>query len=235
MPEQPIDADNCLEAWRQVTAILCDRTGSATNLLVYIRQPTIINQSWLVHFNPRRLGGDDIGDVINTIFPRRLLARTQGRQDLFRRYLQLHQRGRRRAGNRGAWGTYFQRLIDFNGDGRVNQLETAIEKLSSWPRRSLTGLTFHLSSPSLDRPRTRGGPCWHFGELLWREHDTVDLVVVYRNHDYFNKALGNFLGLGQLLAFICAESGKTPGQLICHSINAFHDTSKAAMRDLADL
>lgn len=60
----------------------------------------------------------------------------------------------------------------------------------------------------------------------------LDLVVVYRNHDFFNKALGNFIALGQLLRFIAVESGKTPGNLICHSVHAY---SPRPIKDLATL
>jgi hypothetical protein len=49
----------------------------------------------------------------------------------------------------------------------------------------------------------------------------LDLVAVYRNHDFLNKALGNFLGLGRLLNFIALEGGKRPGRVICHSVHAY--------------
>jgi len=126
-------------------------------------------------------------------------------------------------------------LIAFGRIDPVNQLDRAIDKLTTWPKRSTTGLVFHLSSPDLDAPRTRGGPCWHFGEIIWREDNILDLVVVYRNHDFFNKALGNFIGLGQLLKFICDESGKNAGSLRCHSVHAFNPESVARLKALAKI
>jgi hypothetical protein len=70
---------------------------------------------------------------------------------------------------------------------------------------------------------------------LWQPSGRLDLVVVYRNHDYFNKALGNFIALGQLLDFICVESNKEPGQLICHSVHAYFGAPKGKMLQLAKL
>ncbi len=134
--------------------------------------------------------------------------------------------------NRSRWGTYFERLIAF--DGNLNQLERAIGKLNTWDRNT-TGLVFHLSSPSIDSPRTRGGPCLHYIELLWKTGDVLDLVAVYRNHDYFSKALGNFLALGQLLFFISTETDKQPGKLICHSVHAYTESSLTRLKLLAQV
>lgn len=221
----------CLEAWAAAAEYLRAGRPECLNMMIEIDNPTELQEVWLQTHNPRRFlaRGDDIRDVINTIFPYRLVDRSKNRAEIYSKYLAAHRRGRRRVANRGAWGTYFQRLIDFQGDGTVNQLETILDKLTEWQTRSTTGLVFHLSSPHLDRPRTRGGPCWHYGELIWNEGGVIDLVVVYRNHDYFNKALGNFIGLGQLLRFLCGETDKIPGKLICHSIRGYYDVPRSPM------
>jgi thymidylate synthase len=107
-----------------------------------------------------------------------------------------------------------------SGNG-YNQLEEAIVKLSTWNHRAEAALVLHLSSPQLDRPQTRGGPCLQFIELLWRKDDRIDLVAVYRNHDYSQLALGNFIGLCDLLEFVARESGKHVGSVTIHSVHAF--------------
>ena len=48
--------------------------------------------------------------------------------------------------------------------------------------------------------------------------------MVYRSHDFINKALGNFVGLTRLLEFVCFHTGRRPGRLVCHSIRAFVDS-----------
>lgn len=228
------DEDTALEAWRAGVQILLANGSELKNLITVIRQPLTIDATWFTNQSPRRFreSGDDIRDVANTIFPTKLLAKAADRASFYSMYLARHDRSHRWAKGRHAWGTYFERLTRFPPTG-VNQLERVITKLRTWETRSTTGLVFHLSSPAIDAPRTRGGPCWHYGELLWAVDDTLDLVVVYRNHDFFNKVLGNFIGLGRLLEFICAESGKRPGKLICHSVHAYHDSTQQLLRTLA--
>ena len=166
------------------------------------------------------------------MFPTKLILKYPSRPQFYSAYMRLHQRAMKWPRNRSRWGTYFERLVAFGGT--ENQLELLITKLNTWPRNT-TGLVFHLSSPSVDRPRTRGGPCWHFGEIVWRKGDILDFVAVYRNHDYFNKALGNFIALGQLLRFIANESSKVPGKLICHSVHAYSERSLSALSNLAKM
>jgi thymidylate synthase len=204
------------------------------NLITTIEEPCHLDSRWIADHSPSSvsMGADRIRDVIDTVFPIQLRARHTSRAELYADYMRVHRRAMRLRRNRSKWGAYFERLIAYNG--QKNQLDTAIEKLLTWPR-STTGLVFHLSCPIVDAPRTRGGPCWHYGELLWRQGNVLDLVAVYRNHDFFNKALGNFIALGQLLRFIAEESEKLPGRLICHSIHAYSEGSLRALSQLAKI
>ena len=77
--------------------------------------------------------------------------------------------------------------------------------------------------------------CMQYIELLCPDRETVSLLAVYRNHDYFQKALGNFIGLGQLLKFICDQTGRQAGTLTCHSAHAYYQSNKAELRSLAKL
>jgi hypothetical protein len=234
MTAQNITGTSALDAWRQgVGAILAAR--DVFNLFTIIESPAIFSTTWLMDHSPRHRGfvGDCLSDVIKTVFPYDLAVRFPVRADLYREYLHRHDRAMKFRRNRGAWGTYFERLSRFPDYPHTNQLEAVIQKLSTWHKRSATGLVFHLSTPARDTPRTRGGPCWQFGEIVWHAGDVLDLVVVYRNHDFFNKALGNFIGLGQLLSFICAACDKSVGRLVCHSVHAYNGGRASALRALA--
>lgn len=233
MPIHSVEAQTALEAWQLGADRLLQEGGQVSNLMTTILDPCAEDPAWLTDHSPAcfKAGGDDARDVANTLFPSKIADRSIDRADLYAQYLRRHDRTRRWRRGRNAWGTYFERLIRFPPT-EVNQLERVIEKLNNWPKRNTTGLVFHLSSPSVDAPRTRGGPCWHYGELLWNADGTLDLVAVYRNHDFFNKVLGNFVGLGRLLQFICAEGGKQPGRLVCHSVHAYFDSSQQQMRKL---
>lgn len=229
-----VSGETPLLAWQKGAEALLESGGEAANVMTIIDRPAVLDDGWLTERSPHRFvsGGDDVRDVANTIFPEKLYRSSRDRTSFYQGYLLRHDRVRRWARGRHAWGTYFERLIRFPGSD-VNQLERAIEKLRSWRTRSTTGLVFHLASPVVDAPRTRGGPCWHYGELLWNPDQQLDLVAVYRNHDFFNKVLGNFIGLSRLLQFVCAESEKECGRIVCHSVHAYHDSSAAVLRQIA--
>lgn len=229
-----IEAVDHLTAWQEGVRMLRANHGELFSLITQINNPASYDPAWLTDFSPSTIvaNADRAIDVVQTIFPINLQSRHSNRVDIYEHYLRLHQRARKWPRNRSRWGTYFERLISFNG--QKNQLEIAIQKLLTWPRNT-TGLVFHLSCPLVDSPRTRGAPCWHFGELVWKKDETLDFVVVYRNHDFFNKALSNFIALGQLQKFICAETNKQPGALICHSVHAYSEESMQKLSTLANI
>lgn len=186
---------------------------------------------WLTAHDPRRtfVGAKSPGDVAVTIWPAKLARRCATRADLYERYKRIYARGKRRARNRSTWGTYVLRLIAFGAAGTrggTNQLEAAITKINTWPKRAAAAIVFHLSSPALDPPRTRGGPCLQYLEILWNADGSLDMVAVYRSHDYSKLAFGNFIGLCDLLCYICGQTGKIPGTLTVHSVYAFIDGSE---------
>jgi len=231
-----IVGDDCLGSWQSGAELLTRTKKEMLNLVTTIQNQTVLDPLWLTRFNPAAYppGKDQIKDVINTIIPIRW-AFTLDRKALYKKYLHVHDRAKNFRRNNGAWGTYFERLIRFGRPNGPNQLEIVVEKLTKWERRVQTALVLHLSAPSLDSPRTRGGPCWHFGEFIWHSDDKLDLVVVYRNHDFYNKALGNYVALGQLLRFVCEQSKRRPGKLICHSVHAYFDSSINSLKTFASI
>lgn len=94
-----------------------------------------------------------------------------------------------------------------------------------------------IYSAAADSRRIRGGPCLsHLSFKLLP--DRVTLTAIYRYHYYVQRALGNLLGLAQLLVFVAAEVGVEVGQLVCHSTYAALDMdagwSRAEVRRLID-
>jgi thymidylate synthase len=131
------------------------------------------------------------------------------------------------------WGTYFERLIRFGTSG-VNQLERAIASAENWERNHQAVLVFHVSSAETDGIRVRGGPCLQYVQLLCPDAKTIELSAVYRSHDYYNKALGNLIGLARLLNFVASEVGRNPGSLTCHSMHAFLGGTKGNVQALIE-
>jgi thymidylate synthase len=233
-----IKSNNILDGWQTACYHLRHNGKQCFNLILEIDNTTnyLYLDNWMSHRNPKDFGGNDnIYDVVNTIFPYRFYERNNflTRDIFFEYYKKAYLKGKK-IDPRQSWGTYFQRLINYSSHFKdrqaVNQLDKAIIALSQ-QRVRRNAIVFHLTSSNLDsNTRVLGGPCWQFGELLWSKHNnTIDLLVVYRNHDYFNKTLGNLIGLSKLLDFLCTESGRLPGKIILHSANAYYDCNHSVI------
>lgn len=232
-----INGDDALEAWQAGARHLAD-VREAFNLVTVVERPTEIRDEWFRAFDPRRINADvqRLSDVVTTIFPYKFAGRGYGRSELYARYKNVHNRAKKmHSGTKRSWGTYFGRMIGF-GAKEVNQLETAIESIQGWTKNHKAALVIHTSSAETDSlKKLLGNPCLQYVELLCPDANTISLLAVYRNHDYFEKVLGNFIGLGQLLKFICDETNRNPGQLVCHSAHAYYESSKAKLVQLAKL
>lgn len=230
-----INGTTCFDAWHKAsTHIINQPTGDDRNIIINISTPCDFNDLpiWLADRNPKDFhkGGDNLRHVINTIFPYNLQSFYPNRQDFYTKYATIFAKSHNKK-----WGTYFQRLISF-GKGvntlHPNQLDNAIHALqSNSPQRFF--ITFHLTASNIESNiRPLGGPCWQYGEVIKNPQGSIDLVVVYRNHDYFNKGLGNFIGLSKLLNFICTEANHTAGNLIVHSIHGYSSVGIPKLTEL---
>lgn len=240
---QIIPGPNCLSVWQDaVRHLLTCPDDQAMGLCLDVEDAGIIDPAWLRDYDPRKIdsNGERISEVANTIFPSKTWALIQnkggGRDRLYARYPLVYAKGKKVGPNadrnKRAWGSYFYRLIKLD-PGPVNQLEAAIICINGWAKGHRGAVTFHITNHGIDAYRPMGGPCWQFGELSARDGNFLDFTVVYRSHDYFNRTLGNLIGLCRLLKFICDATGKIPGHLSCLSVYAWHSSSKSKMRALA--
>jgi len=223
-----ISGINCVEAWKNAAIHLLANGKEDFNVIIEIQKPEIYTAQWMYKrkYDPSSISNAvPIHTVVNTIFPHGLERQSPTRQEFYSKYLSIFNNSRSKK-----WGTYFQRLISF-GNQQHNQLETIIQKLISW-QHVKTPFIFHTSSADTDSIRRLGNPCLQYGEFIWHNHDIIDLVAVYRNHDYFQKALGNFIGLSKLLEFVCKETNKNMGKLVIHSVHAYFDVSYSKMQTL---
>lgn len=232
---QLFTSNTSLDAWHTVSTMLLDN-GPGDNLLIEILDPCNYDDlnEWLSEYCPSLITGDknnQLNNIINTIFPYKLASRVDSRQDLYDKYMNIYKRSRRLGKQK--WGTYFQRLINYPSDGLYlyNQLENAINSLNG-KSTCKNFITFHLTSVNIEsNVRPIGAPCWQFGEIV-KQNNKLNLVVVYRNHDYFYKAFGNFIGLSKLLQYICEQTKCEPGKLIVHSTHAYYNSTKTNLRNL---
>jgi thymidylate synthase len=217
-----IEESSPLTAWQSASAHLMTGAGEDFNLLLSFPCAAAVDETPMKDYDPRTVLGskfDCARDIANTIFPAKTWTNSATRNHFYERYLDAHRRGRRKS-----WGTYFERMITF-GNKKVNQLERVIIALRTWPKSYRAAFLMHTSSSETDKLRPLGGPCLQYIQFSCPSSTTIDLVAVYRNHDYCNKVLGNLFGLSRLLRFVCEESGRNPGRVSCLSIHAYFNAS----------
>jgi thymidylate synthase len=219
-----------LEAWLTATQHLIVAGGRDFSVLATFPALSAIDESALVAFDPRSTLGasfDRARDVANTIFPTKTSKNVSTRPELYLRYKVAHRRGRKKS-----WGTYFYRLIDF-GQAHINQLENAIVALDTWAKNSRAALVMHTSSAELDKLKPLGAPCLQYVQLICPNTATTDLLAVFRNHDFTNKALGNYFGLARLLSYMAHQAHREPGAVTCLSGHAYFAASISRQKVLA--
>jgi thymidylate synthase len=228
-----IAEDEVIQAWRMAVELLL-KHGERFNLVVHVRNPASLNEVNLARYDAKLVNPDfkkSVYDVANTIFPRIRRRHPNDLDKLFDYFLRVYERGQRRHSN--SWGVYFLRLIRW-GKSQTNQLEQIIHAIRTWKPRTRAAFVVHLSGADYDALRTIGAPCWQYGEFVRSDETTLSLTAVYRSHDYFRRALGNFAGLTRLLRFVCQQTGLQTGTLTCLSAYAFLQGTKTHSRELLD-
>ena len=90
-----------------------------------------------------------------------------------------------------------------------------------------------------DGMQPRGGPCClqtitlHVEANEQRDH-MLSACALYRNHDFFEKALGNYIGLGQLLEFLAESADLRVGSLHVISGHAYSSNIRPVKEVLHD-
>lgn len=184
--------------------------------------------------------------VANTIFPADLYRRSLGgAKGIYDHYPEEVVPLLKRSAD-WRWGTYAYRLVRRErSDGTLevhprtgaplNPLREVVERIKLLNAQRVPNYAAYeigLLEPVIDLPITdlktdrtpRGGPCLShlsFKIVPGEDGRTLDLCAFYRNHDYFEKALGNFIGLRNLLAFAANEAQLAPGRLVIISSQAY--------------
>jgi hypothetical protein len=190
-----------------------------------------------------------VATVASTIFPANFYLQ-RGATGIYEDYVKVHPQLPRH------WGTYAGRMLrklaaseGKNRGAEINPLRILVEKM----KKQATGgrmravyemnliddrelLELPIYNAITDARCTRGQPCLsHLSFKLVSAGQKVTLTVLYRNHYYIGKALGNLIGLAQLLSFVAAEAGIGVGPLVCHSTLAELDTGTWGVGGIAKL
>lgn len=191
--------------------------------------------------------------VAGTIFPMAMYQR-YGRPGYYDKYKAMLRRGQS-ANTWGTYAHRMIERPGKEPGTTINPLDYLVNKLACQPqpadgRNVSFTATYELSvadpeedlkpqvdvggdvptyNPALDMREWLGLPCLShlsFKRVPRGEGYAVDLTAIYRSHHYCARALGNLLGLAQLLSFVAKESGLQVGTLSCLSTHAELDVSK---------
>lgn len=151
--------------------------------------------------------------VANTIFPGSMWSPGGDRQLLYKRYLAMVPRLKRRGSPRGL---YFERLISYGrGPENGNQLEHIIKAYNAGLRRT-SAFQATICDPQRDATRQRrlGFPCLQ-QVALYPHANSLSLTGFYGTQYVLERAYGNFLGLCWLGRFLAHEMGLTLNRMTC--------------------
>jgi thymidylate synthase len=216
-----VTGDNCAEAWARGALAVHENHGPLSPLVTEIIDPCFFDVAWMSDLSPRKLvpSADTLHSVIEMVGPDEL-AKFQ-RPDVYIRAWKKYDRCRSRGRHLSNWrDTYFERLTR---DNAYNRLDDIITKMRTWQARRVAPFYAHTNSNAAGGIVPIGSPCLQYVQFAQRGDNKIDLFALYRNHDFFLKALGNFIGLGRVLAFVARETNQVPGKLTCFSVNAYLD------------
>jgi thymidylate synthase len=232
IPAQPTNA----QAWLAAASAVQDAGGEAYNVVIDIADPvavtgpdtailTFVDQFLREHHvNP-------LAGVANTIFPQSLLNR-HGADKFYSAYSRVVLPRMKQMTH--DWGRYFERLTAWKKvKGKevviINPLDDLIrfmrEQIGS-DRTYRNAYEMTIYDPARDAGKVSNRQCLSFLSFKLTHDKVLLLTVMYRNHAYVARGLGNFLGLGRLQAFVAAQSGAKLGSLTCISTHAEIDASK---------
>jgi len=242
MHTAPKDVSDCCfqGAWAKVIKYLANERWQASNLVVRIEDVTAFDASANERATllAKSLGVLTPKHVAYTIFPHGELREGRPGTDIYRRY---NRPGGFFERKRTSWGTYFRRMTHYERpDGEVvNQLEKVTKAVREWTHTHQAAYNIIIPYPGKDTARPRGGPCLNYIAPQVGQGDprTLGLLCVYRNHDFLERAYGNYWGLCNLTQFLAREAGVSPGSLTCISSHAYVDATnskKEALEAFAD-
>ena len=153
----------------------------------------------------------DTENVAFTIFPQRYWELSGGDRDaFFKLFIESFQRIQKFNPRNNKRGSYFQRLVDLNGDGQgPNQLKWMIEEYLEHPKARRTS-KFQATTFDPARDYTSAGqlefPCLQQVSFVF-EDDGLHLNAFYATQQIARKGYGNYLGLARLGAFVAGQLG----------------------------
>lgn len=156
-------------------------------------------------------GKRDCENVAWTIFPQNYWELAEGdREAFFELYIDSFPRVQSFNARNNKRGSYFQRLVDFRGDGSgPNQLKWMLDDWFAHPRARRTS---KFQATTFDPMRDFKSqsllefPCLQQVSFV-HDGDELGMNAFYASQQIARKAYGNYLGLARLGAFMASQMG----------------------------
>lgn len=236
-------ANNVSEGWLDAVRMLeSTSTYKAVHLLVRILNPTAEDpairaaaQALIDDYNAvHRSQKPDIETTRNTIFPASWARRHPEPADLAAYYRERYTTDGLRGFRDNYRGTYFGRIVAYpRGDEEepADQLTDTVRKLRdeiAGRRPKSSRYEINVYSERKDRS-PMSFPCLaHLSVHL--DGGRLHMQAVYRNESLVARAYGNYLGLGQLQAYVADQAGVDTGELLMTIGHVELDSAKRPIR-----
>lgn len=212
MSEALIEEANLSQAWATALRRIVDSPRKEMSPLVIslidYEESNSIRSLLNKNLNDRKM--DSIDTVAGTIFPAGIAALSKDRFELYREYLEVIPRIRK-VDSRNRRGTYFERLIAFDGSDneKVNQIEIIINSLQAGTIKRRSKLQASVFDPRVDHTDGpyQSFPCLQHVTFYKSENGGLVLNSFYAIQYLFQRAYGNWLGLINLGKFVANETG----------------------------
>ena len=234
------EGSSCCEVWLQAVDYLFKERAARYNIVLGVQKPDLLRaadfqiQERVDEFL-RRHDAYPVSTVATTIFPASEYLHG-GAKEVFEEFPKTYEKFRQ------DWGTYAGRMLGRSlpqggAKSLISPLEQLVNKMKQQRERQHMRSAYEVSlvesedlladipiyRAASDSRRVMSGPCLSHLSFKLLPEGKVTLTAMYRSHYYIAKALGNLLGLAQLLTFVANEVGIDVGSLVCHSTYAVVD------------
>ena len=157
-------------------------------------------------------GKRDVENVAWTIFPQRYWRMSEGNREVFfEMFRDAFQRIQDYNAQNNKRGSYFQRLVDFEGGGKgKNQLKWILDEYDRNPsgrRSKWQATTFDPARDQLTTAQLEF-PCLQQVSFTFAGDQGLVVNAFYATQQIVHKGYGNYLGLARLGAFMASQMGR---------------------------
>jgi thymidylate synthase len=234
--------DSFQMAWANAIISLSENGWRNWNLVVQINQPESFDMEIDNMLKDFAKEYDLIlpDHVAHTIFPQRFYSNKRTKSRFYEVYYKFYDWSRKQ--KHSGWGTYFDRMIRYESPNHeeIDQLGGIISNINSRQTNYGASYVMVIPHPYKDLNRIMGAPCLNYITVQvehienLKNQKLINLMAVYRNHDFTERAYGNYLGLCNLIKYIAIETKSDVGALTCVSSRADVPKHKKELLNIAD-